>query len=357
MTQVANRSDTLLIEWLASLFGFKRLVEYFGDDSIDPIYMYVGTFILVNISFGTAYRYWQTGVIGFIENPFGLALPLGVAVATVGIKYMYDGQRAAEEQLLSKNQVQSGFTDSRSSFSFRTTLLVYVIAVTAYLLYEIFVIGIDTLLQSQGPVLAVFYNLLVLPLCFIAVGVEFVLMYSSVHFLFPRRLARTDLKLFFLDARNMGGFQPVGELLKKSYYVYTAGLLIYVAFFYGPVVLEGGATGGAVQTGPIIVVLFTILWLVGISTLSYSMYQIHRVMVAEKDARLQEIETKLREVVSDPYETEEPEISDTERLETIQFHLDQIRNTSEYPTTFTMWTQIGISVILPQALQLSLQYI
>lgn len=356
MTRLASRSDPLLIEWLASSFGFKRLAEHFGDRSIDPIYLYVGTFILMNISFGTVYRYWQTGVIGFIENPFGLALPLGVAVATVGIKYMRDGQQAAEEQLLSKNQVQSGFTDSRSLFSFQTTLSIYMITVTGYLLYEIFVIGIDTLLQSQGAVLAVFYNLLVLPLCFIAVGVEFVLMYSSVHFLFPRRLARTDLKLFFLDARNMGGFQPVGELLKKSYYVYTAGLLIYLAFFYDPVVLEGGATGGAVQTGPIIVVLFTVLWLVGIGTLSYSMYQVHRVMVAEKDARLEEIETKLREVVSDPYETEKPEISDTERLETIQFHLDQIRNTSEYPTTFTMWTQIGISVILPQVLQLSLQY-
>lgn len=156
MTRLANQSNPLLIARLASLFGFRRLAKQLGDSSIDPIYLYVGTFILVNISFGTANRYWQTGVIGFIENPFDLALPLGVAVATVGIKYMRDGQRAAEEQLLSKNQVQSGFTDSRSSFSFRTTLSIYLIAVTAYLLYEIFVIGIDTLLQSQGPVLAIF---------------------------------------------------------------------------------------------------------------------------------------------------------------------------------------------------------
>ena len=101
MTRLASRSDPLLIEWLASSFGFKRLAEHFGDRSIDPIYLYVGTFILMNISFGTVYRYWQTGVIGFIENPFGLALPLGVAVATVGIKYMRDGQQPAEEQLLS----------------------------------------------------------------------------------------------------------------------------------------------------------------------------------------------------------------------------------------------------------------
>lgn len=357
MTRLASSSEPLLIEWLASLFGFKRLANQFGDRNISSSYLYVGTFILVNTLFGTAYRYWQTGVIGFIENPFGLALPLGVAVATFGIKYMDDGLQAVEKEVLSKNQVQSGFTDTRSSFSFRTKVSVYLITVAAYLLYEVFVIGIDTLLQSQGPVLAVFYNLFILSLCFIAVGVEFVLVYSSVHFLFPRRLAQSNLKLFFLDARNMGGFQPVGELLKKSYYVYTAGLLIYLAFFYGPVVLAGGPTGGAVQTGPLIVVLFTVLWLVGIGTLSYSMYQIHRVMVAEKDARLEEIETKLQEVVSDPYEAEEPEITDTEKLEAIQFHLEQIKNTSEYPTTFTMWTQIGISVILPQALQLSLQYI
>jgi hypothetical protein len=149
----------------------------------------------------------------------------------------------------------------------------------------------------------------------------------------------------------------VDDLFKKSYYVYTAGLLVYLAFFYGPVVMAGGPTGGAVQTGPVIVVLFTVLWLLGIGTLSYSMYQTHRIMASEKEARLDEIESKLREVVSDPYEADEPEIIDTEKLEAIQFQLDQIRNTSEYPTTFTMWTQLGISVILPQALQLSLQYV
>ncbi|MFB6092027.1 MAG: hypothetical protein ABEK02_03340, partial [Haloquadratum sp.] len=139
--------------------------------------------------------------------------------------------------------------------------------------------------------------------------------------------------------------------------VYTGGLLVYLAFFYGPVVMTGGPTDGAVQTGPVIVVLFTILWLLGVGTLSYSMYQTHRIMASEKEARLEEVEAKLREVVSDPYEDDEPEITDAEKLEAIQFQLDQIRNTSEYPTTFTMWTQIGISALLPQALQLSLQYL
>lgn len=354
MPQSTVPSESLLIERFASWFGFARLAEKFPDRTSYPPYLYVGTFILINISFGTAYRYWRTGVI---EDPFGLALPLGVAIATVGVKYMNDARLAAEEHILTKDQVQSGFAEYPSAFSLRTKFALYGTIVGAYFVYEVFVIGIGTLLQTQGPVLAVFYNLLVLPLCYIAVGVEFVLVYSSVHFLLPRKLAHSELKLFFLDARNMGGFQPIGDLFKKSYYVYTAGLLVYLAFFYGPVVMAGGPTGGAVQTGPVIVVLFTVLWVLGIGTLSYSMYQTHRIMTSEKEARLDDIESKLKEVVSDPYEADEPEITDTEKLEAIQFQLEQIRSTSEYPTTFTMWTQIGVSVILPQALQLSLQYI
>lgn len=357
MPQASISSEELLIERLASLFGFGILAEKFPDRNLDPVYLYVGTFIFVNIAFGTAYRYVQTGVIGFIENPFGLSLSLGVAIATIGIKYMHDAQQTAEEQILAKDQVLSGFSNYRSTVSLRTKFLLYGLIVCAYFVYEVFVIGISTLLQTQGPVLAVFYNVIILPFCYIAIGVEFVLVYSSVHFLLPRKLAHSDLKLFFLDARDMGGFQPVGELFKKSYYVYTAGLIVYLAFFYGPVVLGGGPTNGAVQTGPVITVLFTVLWLLGIGTLSYSMYQTHKIMASEKEVRLSDIETKLEKVVSDPYESDQPEITDPEKLEAIQFQLEQIRNTSEYPTTFTMWTQIGISVLLPQALQMGLQYL
>lgn len=350
-------TEPLLIERLASWFGFRKLSQKLTVSDLYPPYLYVGTFIFVNVAFGTAYRYWQTGVIGFIENPFGLALPFGVAIATIGIKYMSEAQTIAEENILAKNQVRGEFADYRSTVSLRAKFLLYAVVVIAYLLYEVFVIGVGTLLQTQGPVLGVFYNLIVLPLCYIAVGVEFVLVYFSVHFLLPRKLAHSDLKLFFLDTRDMGGFQPVGNLFKKSYYVYTAGLLVYLAFFYGPVVIAGGPTGGAVQTGPVIAGLFTVLWLLGIGTLSYSIHQTHRIMAAEKDDQLDAVESRLRDVVTDPYETDTPEITDKERLEAIQFQLDQIKNTSEYPTTFTMWTQIGVSVILPQALQMSLQYL
>lgn len=357
MSLKATSSEPLLIERLASWFGFSTLAAKFTDINPYPPYLYVGTFILANISFGTAYRYWQSGVVGFVENPFGLALPLGVAIATVGIKLMHDGLAVAEENILARDQATNRFAEHRSTFSLRTKLLVYVMMVGAYLLYEIFAIGVGTLLQTQGPVLGVFYNLLVLPLCYIAVGVEFVLMYVSVHFLLPRKLANSDLRLFFLDTRDMGGFKPVGTLFKRSYYVYTAGLLVYLAFFYGPVITTGEATGGAVQTGPVIVALFTVLWLLGIGTLSYSMYQTHRIMASEKEARLDDVEAKLRDVVTNPYETDKPEITDQEQLEAIQFQLDQIKNTSEYPTTFAMWTQIAISVILPQALQMGIQYL
>jgi len=39
-------------------------------------------------------------------------------------------------------------------------------------------------------------------------------------------------------------------------------------------------------------------------------------------------------------------------METKERQLSEVRATRTYPTTFTMWSQIGISVLLPQVLQL-----
>jgi len=37
--------------------------------------------------------------------------------------------------------------------------------------------------------------------------------------------------------------------------------------------------------------------------------------------------------------------------------LEHVRSMKEYPTTFTMWSQILVSVILPQILNMSVQFV
>lgn len=357
MSSETTQRDTLLIEWFANQLGFNALAARTSVGESNPAYLYVVTFVLANVVFGAAYDFLQTGTIRYIEQPFIIVLRVGVILGVVGIIIMANDHAKVERRLRRRDQVTDRFTEYRSTVPLRGKLAVYAVIVAAFFAYELFVLGVNTILQTQGPVLGILNNLIILPLCYIPVGVELVLVYTSVHILLPRRLANSDLSLFFIDTRNMGGFQPVGNLLKKSYYIYTGGLVLYLVFFYGPVVIAGGPTGGPVQTGPVIALLFTMLWLLGVVTLSYSMYRTHRIMAAEKAERLDEIEEELNQAISDPHEISQAEITDPDKLESIQFRLEQVRGTSEYPTTFTMWTQIGISVVLPQVLQLSIQYI
>ena len=102
--------------------------------------------------------------------------------------------------------------------------------------HVVFVVGLDALVRVRGVVWTVITTFVISPF-YIAVVVEAVLLYLSVHILLPRRLANSDLDVHFLDPRQMGGFRPLGNLLKRSYYLYTAGLLLYLAWIYGPVVV------------------------------------------------------------------------------------------------------------------------
>jgi hypothetical protein len=75
-------------------------------------------------------------------------------------------------------------------------------------------------------------------------------------------------------------------------------------------------------------------------------------MKVERNQRIREFEAELTEVMNSPYDVREAEITDTEQYETIQNRLQHVRDTNTYPTTFTMWSQILVSVLLPQALNI-----
>lgn len=219
--------------------------------------------------------------------------------------------------------------------------------------HVVFVVGLDALVRVRGVVWTVITTFVISPF-YIAVVVEAVLLYLSVHILLPRRLANSDLDVHFLDPRQMGGFRPLGNLLKRSYYLYTAGLLLYLAWIYGPVVVPDEFVVVA-EPGLVEAAFFTLLWITGLATLSYSIHTVHRIMAREKEQKIREIEVELRDTIDDPYDIGTAEIRDLERFDEIQQRLEFVRATGTYPTTFTMWAQILVSVILPQVVQLSVQ--
>lgn len=352
-TEPAGQWDPLLIEKFSDWTGFTALANRLPVD-VYPPYLYVGTFLF--LSFGvvnTFVHIFTSYQHAFIENLYLIVIPIGLILSVTGIRYMRAGHEHTIEALRFEERV--GVNDHHKQvFSLRTKIIVYLLGVLGFFIHLIANVGVDQLVTNQGPLRALLGNLFFTPIGYLPIVVEGVMMYLSVHILLPRRLEEADLGVFFFDPKNMGGFEPVGNLLKYSYYFYTGGLILYLVFLYGPVI---GPVAAAVPAEPGLTaaVFFTLMWLIGLLTLAYSMFKVHRIMAEEKEARLREIEDRLREAVDNPYDITSAEIVDEAEFEDIQILLEEVRGTSEYPTTFTMWVQIGISVLLPQVLRLVIE--
>jgi type III secretory pathway component EscU len=213
--------------------------------------------------------------------------------------------------------------------------------------------GIDHVLQVGGfPEL--FAVLVILPLGYGVIISEFLSTYAGILLFFPRKIRKTDFKINFLDPEGLGGLRPVGELMKSAYYFLMVGLIAAAVMLYAPSIIDSlsGSQYGAV--GPVQEVLFTAAWILAIGLMGYGLAQIHWFMKRTKRKELTRLDKKAREIVDKPFEMKEFEISDREKYDEIRMRMDYINSTREYPTTFTMWVQLSIGVILPKAVQLLL---
>ena len=100
--------------------------------------------------------------------------------------------------------------------------------------------------------------------------------------------------------------------------------------------------------------LFTLAWLLAIGLVGYGLAQIHWFMKREKRKELTKLDRKARKMVDKPFEIQNLEITDEEKYDELRMRMNYINNTREYPTTFTMWAQLSIGVILPKAIQMLL---
>jgi len=356
--------DRLLIERIAAVLGVDWLADRLPGDLYPP-YLLVVAALLVQFGVVDGYNFFVTGRSTILDNPTSVVTGVGLILAVAGSRWMRDSYADAVADLRpSERDEIHGDADGaggslpdafRSIAPLRVTLAFCVIGYVAFFANAFFLLGIDTIVQIRGVFGTVLRDFLVLPVVYVPAMIEFGVLYLGIHVGLPRRIARADLDLFYYDPRNMGGFAAVGELLKRSYYLLTAGLVLYFFLVYGPVILSGILPTPFPEPETPILVMFTLLWLAGVASIAYSMYRIHTVMADKKAQTIREIEDEIREILDDPYDINAAHIADHERREAIQHRLAQVKATREYPSTFTMWSQIAISVLLPQALQLAVQ--
>jgi hypothetical protein len=344
----------LLIEKMANLFMFDKLSEKLPGRDIYPPYLFLGFFLFVGVGVVGGYEHFFTEYS--YSNPFVLAGPVALIIAIIGIRYMSKAYLNVLESLpVDKNTNTEPLNEI---ISIRTKVVVYVIAIlTVYA--TILFIGISNIIENTSPVgnaspaQFIINYLIVWEIGYIPFVVEFGLIYLGIHFFIPRRIKKADLNLFYYDPRNMGGFGSVGQLLKRSYYLYTAGLLLFFVLVYGGFIIP--TIEPAFGLGMIPFLFFSGAWLLGVISIGYSMLTMHRIMSKKKEKRIREIEEEIREIIDNPHDINSSEVTDKEQFEDLNRRLEHVKDTREYPATVTMWSQIAISVLLPQVLQVVVQ--
>jgi len=345
----------LLIEGVAERTRITRLADALPGDIYAP-YLLVGILLFIDYGIFQTYNYFFTGKVSWLSDPSNLTLAIGLVVAVIGVRYMADQYALAVASLELRNRPKTTDTTRfETPVSFRTKLGVYALGLGIYYLNLFLGPGVQTLIEVEGLFKFVIGQFVLAPLVNLVLVVEFALLFFSIQFLLPRRIAQEDLDLFFYDPQNMGGFGKVGQLLKRSYYVYTAGVLVYFLAAYGDAIFSAFLNSPYPEPGLQVAVFFSVAWAIGVISILYSMWRIHQLMMRKKTERIRELQTDLKGVIQNPYDIRSSQITDVEAMEINERQLNQVRATRTYPTTFTMWSQIAISVLLPQVMQLAVQ--
>lgn len=368
--------DTLLIEWVADRSGVTRVAELLNLD-VYPPYLFVGVGIFVAFGLLPAYSFVTVGFHSALANPFRpITIAIGLVFSVASVQYMTDRYAQAINNLdLNRRQVPLDQRQFQGIVSFRFKILAYGLAVAVYYLSVLIptitqALGINsgfalltalsgrniqTLISAEGTVSAVVGQLVIIPLVNIPVILEFVILFFGIHTLLPIRISKADFELFFHDPRNMGGFGDIGLLLKRSYYLYTGGVLLYFLIAYGPVVYSHLVNTPQPTPGTDVIVLFSLIWVIGLGAVVFSFSSIHRVMVSNKEQRLRELESDIKTLVENPFDIRFSQVADMQVMETKERQLTHVKATRTYPATFTTWWQLGLSVFLPQVLQIAVQ--
>lgn len=342
----------LLIETIASKLSFDRLSELlFDTDRYAP-----HTLVITTITVGYVLR-----LPLLLREPWrfstSAAIIAGLLIGLWGTVYMRDGYTEAIKRLkLSAQPNDHDPSEFTAIIPFRVQVGAYTVFLLTLYYHVTFNIGIVTFFEAGDVPPELFRLLVACPVAYVPIIVDFAVLFISIQFALPRRLQSANIDLFFFDPRNMGGFAPIGQLLKRSYYAYTAGLLAYFAFAYIPAFIAP-VVETPYEPTPLVTVFFSLAWATGLISIVYSMWTIHRLMASKKEDKLRELEAELHSVIDQPYDIGQAEIMDEDRLSGVTRRIEEVRSTREYPTTFAMWSQILISVILPQALNMAVQVV
>lgn len=340
---------------LLERLGVVRLnitTQIFSDRS--PLEGYAILIVFLEVFVLQIFNLLTGRTVVFVENPLWLIRPItliGAAIATELVSKRYDRaviHSKLQDRTDSSNHLRGLVPDKLSA-------LIIAGGVIFTFVNAVFILTVPQLYSAGGPA-RVFRFVFITPFGYVPIFGTFLATYIAIEVLTPLRISKSEVNIDFLDPENLGGMRPVGELLKYAYYFVMIGLVAYAVATYGPFILEGPfAYNELSPPGRTVNVVFTALWIVLVGVMVAGFYQLHRFMRREKQEELHRLDELARKELEIPWDIQHFDAADpSESYESYREKVNFVTATKEYPTTFTMWTQLLLGVMLPKAVQLVL---
>jgi hypothetical protein len=334
----AFTANDIWLDQFADTLGFGWLVERLSITVPSSLVYATVTIVVYNLGI-RGYLLSQGQPPYNTENPYFLLQPLVLIGAVYGSHALSRGyDRAMEEMQVAER------TDGPEPL---------LELVPSRLPWFLFIVGAGLQLVRAAIALPgygtldIVANFVVFPFVYTPIIAQFFAIYLSIQVLAPWRLARSDVGIHFYDPHGVGGLRPLGELIKKAYYYIGGGLVVYALITYAPfVVSEWSVT-------PFAGMLFTVIWLVSVATVGFAVFVLHRFMHREKRRKIRDLERELTNYVDDPWDVMHSIPDDKQDdVKDLRQRMDRISATNEYPATFSIWSQLLLSVAIPKAFQL-----
>jgi len=337
----------LWLDRLARRVGFGWLSQRLPGD-IPPSYLFAVILVGTIVPTINAYAYLAGDPVVYIENPLFVLQPLAIVGGVFGARALRRRYHRVAQEMNLKERAE----DPEPLLNIVPTWLPWVLFAAALLqiLARVWALGGFVAIYRDGGLTMVVGWGILNPLWSI-LAIQFVAVYIAIEIIAPWRLYKSDIGVDFLDPEGLGGLRPIGELVKHAYYYMVAGLIAFALVVYGPIV--SAASWGPTATTSIV---FTVVWLGTVATVAFAVLILHQFMREEKRRELHRLDQLFRETVDNPWDIKHYAVDDKKEafVEELQQRTETVSATREYPATFSIWSQLLISIVLPKAVQLVL---
>lgn len=337
----------LWLDRLARRVGFGWLSQRLPGN-IPPSYLFAVILVGTIVPTVNAYAYLTGDPVVYIENPLFVLQPLAIVGGVFGARAL----RRRYHRVAQEMNLEERAEDPEPLLNIVPTWLPWVLFVATLLQIgaRVWALGgFGAIYRDGGLTMVVGWGILN-PLWSI-LAIQFVAVYVAIEIIVPWRLYKSDIGVDFLDPEGLGGLRPIGELVKHAYYYMVAGLIAFALVVYGPIV--SAASWGPTATTSIV---FTVIWLGTVATVAFAVLILHQFMREEKRRELHRLDQLFREAVDNPWDIKHYAVDDKKEafVEELQQRTEMVSATREYPATFSIWSQLLISIVLPKAVQLVL---